>query len=521
MKSAPQTRIEPAVATLWWVLMPASALISLTVLDAERPEDGFIWAIVASVLSLVALFLAGYAERRNTLAPACLAAIYLFGIYPLHGIVTFGDAEVLDRIGSDAEYWRAVAALWVAVGTPFFWLGFRSGHLARLFGKLPAPSWYIPDDGPATVSRALVASAFGWVARLASYVLGFHFHQVSHTTISSDSLAYQFIVTLLSEIPLIMMIYLMMISVIRKRRLTLLTLVLPLLALELAWGLISGSRFKMLLPLAGVAIALSRAHRPVSLPRAVAGLAVFVAILFPLATGIRTGLVNQQVEIQRGGFSGETVGRSVASAFDDDPDTRREEGALALLGERLHGLTSFALIIRYTPERHPYRLGKQFFMTPFMMAIPRLIWPDKPQPAEFTMTFKKLYWGHHEGGTSIATSQLGGFWSNFGFVGVFLGMWLSGLLYGYLVKDLRFGTDGRSLFPLAVTSTLVISLIQTFENEFEPVIEAMPKKLLIYFLLAWWLSRSASAQARATRSNDARAPGASNPPRAVTASNRV
>ncbi len=85
-------------------------------------------------------------------------------------------------------------------------------------------------------------------------------------------------------------------------------------------------------------------------------------------------------------------------------------------------------------------------MTPLVMVIPRIVWPDKPTPGEFTRAFKRMYWGLHDQTTSVAPSQLGGFWSNFGFAGVFLGMWLSGLLYGLLMATSPSGQAGGAIF---------------------------------------------------------------------------
>ncbi len=505
---------------MWGVLTPASVVVAINALDPQQPSTGFVWALVAASCAIIGLFIAGYGERRNALAPVCLAAVYLFGLYPFHGFITFGDGEILARVGTDAEYWRSIAALWVAVGTPFFWLGFRSRLMASLLARLPKANWHIDDTAAGTVTRALIIAGFGWVARVASYLLGFHFHQVGPTAIASDALPFQYVVTLLADIPTVIVTYLAMIGAVHKRRSLLLTIALPLLGLELGWGLISGSRFKMLLPLAAVAIGLSRAYRPVALTRVAVGLAVFATVLFPLVTALRTGLFTQRVEIERGGFTRETVGRSIESALEDETGFEGDEDdSLKLLGERLHALTSFALVIRYTPERHPYRLGEQFLMTPLVMVIPRVVWPDKPTPGEFTRVFKRMYWGLYDQGTSIAPSQLGGFWSNFGFVGVFLGMWLSGLLYGLLMRDLSFGTNGKSFYPLAVTSTLLPTLIQTFESEFEPLIEGLPKMLLIHFLVAWGLSKALRPQRRTTTSTEARSPSGSKPPSAATAAN--
>ncbi len=339
--------VRGTLGVLWGVLTPTCILIALNALDPHQPTTGFAWALVASALSIIGLFAAGYGERRNALSPVCIAAVYLFGLYPFHGLITFGDDDVLGRIGTDAEYWRALAALWLAAGTPLFWAGFRSKLMSSMLRRLPKANWHIDDTSGGTMTRALIISGLGWIARGASYLLGFHFHQVGPTSIATDTLPFQFVVTLLADIPTVIVVYIAIIGAVHKRRSLLLGLALPLLGLELGWALISGSRFKMLLLIATVAIGLSRAYRPVSLTQFVIGLTIFASTLFPLATAIRTGLFSQRVEIERGGFTRETVGRSIESAFEEDATSDSgDDDALKLLGERLHALTSFALIIR-------------------------------------------------------------------------------------------------------------------------------------------------------------------------------
>jgi hypothetical protein len=480
-------RLGTGPLLLWSLATPVAMVAALVALDPERPDLGLQLSLVASTVSIIGLFLAGLQERGNALAPVCMAALQLFSIYPFHGFVTAGSLDILERLGTDAEYWRAVASLWVAAATPFFWLGYRSRALARLVSRLPRLDLDVRDEARGTVVRALIVTGIGWLARGAAYSLGFHFHQVGPTAVAEEAMPLQFLVVLLADIPTIITTYLALIAVRSGERRNLVFLV-PLVVMDILWGVLSGSRFKMVLPLVSLAVGLSRITRGVSLGRAAAGLTLFAGVVFPLTTAIRGGLFEQRIDIEREGLSTAAVGRSLEGAFDEDEESG-ESSAIGLLGERLHGLTSLALVIRYTPERHPYRLGEQFLLTPVVMVVPRLLWPDKPQPGEFTRIFKRFYWGSNAGDrTSVAPSQLGGFWSDFGFPGVFVGMTLAGLLFGFLMGHVRFGTREGTVFPIAVTSTLLLGFIQTFENEFAPLVEGLPKMLLIHYAVAWGLS---------------------------------
>ena len=147
------------------------------------------------------------------------------------------------------------------------------------------------------------------------------------------------------------------------------------------------------------------------------------------------------------------------------------------LGGNFIQLQTLSFLIDGMGQRLDWQLGK----TPLSlltMPVPRSIWPDKPLPATgpFTSAF---FPGLYEGsGTTIPPGIIGEMYMNFGSVGVVVGMFLFGTLYGRVAARLRQRQDDESLLAYALLVALLplyirgesVSVTVTFLLIFVPAV---------------------------------------------------
>jgi hypothetical protein len=124
------------------------------------------------------------------------------------------------------------------------------------------------------------------------------------------------------------------------------------------------------------------------------------------------------------------------------------------LGGNFIQLQTLSFLIEGMGERLDWQLGK----TPLSlltMPVPRAFWPDKPLPATgpFTSAF---FPGLYEGsGTTIPPGIIGEMYMNFGSLGVAVGMFLFGTLYGSVAARWRKRQDDESLLAYALLVALL------------------------------------------------------------------
>lgn len=485
-------------------LVAILAVIALVATWSDEPSDGFGFAVAASLLAHVVLLFAAYRAHGNAAHPLCLLALQLTLMYPVHGLVTHGTIEQLAVLGTEGEAWVVYALLVEIASLPMLWWGFHSASLRRLARRLPRLGWRVVDDSRTLRRKLALVYAAAWLARVPLLLGGFHIHLSGARAADAGDLGGAlYVIQLVSELPLFVCLYLFSTGLVHRRR-SLVLVSLGLLTLELGWGLVSGSRMKVFWPLLGMVVAAAICWRPLRLSRLVAGAALFVTLALPFSFAYRAAYSSRLEEIQRDGLETSTIVSSVSDALDSDAAERAASGFEALAG-RLHGLSSLALVMRYTPERSDYLLGASYLLAPVQILVPRALWPDKPPLAPFVDVFRRDYWGvPPEDDTSVAVSQLGDFWVNLHLPGVLLGSFVFGGLVAFLFTSLRCGTDGTSLLPKIVFTALVPQLLAATEGVFAGLLVSLPKILLIYFLVAWFL---------ASRNRSARAPAAPTPAR--------
>lgn len=460
------------------------AIGALIALETQADLLGLHLAAIATTLVLAGIFAADYRESKNALSPMCVSCICLFMHFPFHGLMMYDDIAVLGRVGVDAPHWFARALLVFSVVIPFLYLGYRSKAGARLAKILPSPRFELDDASPVTTKKLLVLYFVSWLARAVAYSAGLIFHWESERSL----IEFQFLLAILVNLPVFVTAWFLARGV-RDRQRTLLTLGSAMLIGEFGWGLVSGSRLRMLLPIAAAVAAMSYLGRGIRLSRMVVIFVVFALVVFPFATAFRQAYFGRLNDVRREGVEASTIVASLTDATGED-DSSDSEDPLQVLAERMHGLTSFTLIMRYTPERHDYYFGEPYLIIPLHILVPRAIWPSKPDLTPFGPVFVEQYWRQERGdNTSIAMTQIGDLWANLHIFGAIAGTYIFGIVLAFLFRDIKYGIANPSIFPFLVFSVHLPQLLQGFEVSFDGTMTSLPKSLLVYFCVAWLLSR--------------------------------
>ncbi|MCC6625426.1 MAG: hypothetical protein IT385_29570 [Deltaproteobacteria bacterium] len=494
----PSRGLRPLSAAAWLAVLSVVVVAgvgSLVALDSEAPDSAFALAAVACSVMLAGMFTAQYRASGNVLDPLCLAVIMLFLMYPFHGLMTRDNETLAMLIGSDSTEWLTRALLLATVSAPFVRLGFNSGLAGRIAALLPRPRFELDDDARTTRSKLLILYGVSLAPRLLVLSLGQLYHWDNPDREGSEI---QYLLTVLVNVPVFVTVW-FLVQGLRKRERRLILLSLAMLGVEFVWGMVSGSRARMLMPLVATVAALSYLHRPMRLKTLVVAATLFVLVLFPFITSFRSAYFGRLDEVQRDGLQSSTLIEAFAEASAGDDDTSfglSRESPVEVLADRLHGLTSLALVIRFTPERAEYGLGIPYLQILPQILVPRFIWTDKPEMAPFNRIFRDRYWGVDPGSsTSVAVSQFGDLYANLHIVGTTLGSFLYGAFIALLFRHLRYGIRSPSIFPTVVFSVHVMGLIQAFESPFDPVIAGTIKSLFVYFVIAWILSTPRRARA--------------------------
>jgi hypothetical protein len=361
-------------------------------------------------------------------------------------------------------------------------------------GRVPSPRFIVEDQRALTRWKLVALYGLAMLPRIWLVATG----QIFHWSAYREGEEFAFLLSVLGDIPVFVTSFLLVVGLQRRDRIWLLTGLMMLLC-ELAWGVLSGSRVRMFLPLVSSLAALSYLGRPFGMRSFAMVLAAFVLVIFPFSTAFRGAYFERSEVLVREGVGVSTLIDAVSDATQSDEPTELTDGdgPLESLAERLHGLTSLALIIRYTPERHEYYLGVPYLLVIPQILIPRFVWPDKPAMAPFTESFRYDYWGLEPGsGTMVATSQLGDLWVNLHVFGALAGSFFFAAFMAFAFRHLRFGIAGDSIFPVVVFAAHLTAFLHALEGAVDGAVAGLVKSFLVYFLIAWFLSRGRQARER-------------------------
>lgn len=132
-----------------------------------------------------------------------------------------------------------------------------------------------------------------------------------------------------------------------------------------------------------------------------------------------------------------------------------------VVSTRSANLDLFADVVRRTPRHVPYWNG-QTYLSLIGIAIPRVLWPGKPQKRlgqEFGHRYG--YLGDYDRSTSVNLPYFVEFYANFGSWGVLLGMLLVGCIYAWLEQRLNTARQGILVSVCAIVLLLPLINIES------------------------------------------------------------
>jgi len=151
---------------------------------------------------------------------------------------------------------------------------------------------------------------------------------------------------------------------------------------------------------------------------------------------------------------------------------------------RFAGVDSFALVVRDTPPVWDYQYGRTLSYL-FISIIPRAVWPGKPV-LSIGRWFALSYYGFPPTNlSSVAITQIGDLYLNFGWAGVFLGMLLLGMFnrvcYGYLIRSTK--PSPVQVFFYSLVFLQLITIEMNIATSFAPLFKLLLAMLMVHLLV--------------------------------------
>jgi hypothetical protein len=156
-------------------------------------------------------------------------------------------------------------------------------------------------------------------------------------------------------------------------------------------------------------------------------------------------------------------------------------------------LDLLADVVQRTPRDVPYWGGRTYYSL-VGFAIPRVLWPSKPTKTlgqDFGHRYS--YIGSWDQSTSMNFPYIVEFYANFGSIGVFVGMFLTGMIFRLL--DLTLNRPGQSVVRSIASMSILIPLLNV-ESDFSLVFGGIFLNGIAFVILLRFLRTKVDASAR-------------------------
>jgi hypothetical protein len=363
-------------------------------------------------------------------------------------------------------------------------IGYVANPLRPIVASAPRFPVLRPGQSPLTIAIPLLA--LGWCGRLVQVATGGYFHTRPLDEVSAISGATG-IVEVLAALPTLAVALIGASAYLGRLepRSAFLRLFWALIALEVLWFVPSGDRGQVVgVLMAVVLVAFYARGRRLPWRIMVATAIVIVFGLFPFIETYRGDWLQQHV-YQR------DPGKSLNVALDET--TSRSIGETAEAGldstfSRFSDVASVASILTRGRDVMGLAPGETLGWT-LEAALPRFIYPGKDDPGAFGNRFAREYdiLVDDNRVTSMAITQPGEFYLNFGWLGVIVGMALVGSLYRAINDFL----GSRRSDPAAVATYAVIAwpLLNGVESIIVVGLVGVLKFVVVDTVLIWLFGR--------------------------------
>jgi hypothetical protein len=419
-----------------------------TLLAADSPGVLFAGAVALLLASLVTTHLLAQRATGDVLAPISLAALFYGVAFGAGGVFMW----LVHEDGSGLVPGRSdivVALLLVTVA----WICFALGYAADLFRWVRAivrpPRDLAGGVRPAAVVVPFLAA--GWGARLMNLAADRYFHISDGASTRTGA---SWFVDASAGLPLLAVAFLAAHAFrpAAPKRVRFWTALL--VVAELAWSIPTGSRGRIVDLL--IVIVIVRYYAAGRLPstRMLAGAAALVVfVVFPFGAAYRSLDYRTSITQALFGAASETRAGGVDGTIDS---------GLVAVG-RFSDLSAVARVVHQGRDELPLAPGESLVWAA-QGAVPRAIYPDKPEPSRFANEFGRAYGfiAPADFQTAIAVTQPGEMYLNGGWLALVLGMALLGAAYRLVAEYL----SARRTDPgvLAVYATAASGLVLGMET---------------------------------------------------------
>ncbi len=438
-------------------------------------------------LLLVAVLVAGvWLDTRlrgsfDLFSPAAVLTFASLISFSIPGLGLYSDPRgIQPRLGS--YYWLNVSMAVAVAGIVCLWLGYllSSRFHAQLRGRAANAVQQHPEQFRLRMAALLLMVSV--VAELYSISTG-QFAYLRTNRIQGDLSGFgQLISYAISCVYYVILVTAWFVFSGKANSLTRYLFALAIMA-GLGAALLSGMKSGVVELLVAVTLPYFYAKRRLPIQLFVAGFALFV-FFYPVNLVYR-GIIN-------GGHLNTTsfvdVAGAMGTAVTNTWGNSSVAATLSLTGQQAKlrqadVLQDIGLIVRYTPQPFPYRMGAAYLRLPATVLIPRIVWPDKPvDDIGYVMTHDYVGFSAYAAQfTSSAPTIFGDLYMNFGMGGVVIGMALLGLLGGLLFSGIA-----PALSPGRLLYYYVVFLVLTnLESDLNGTLQTICEGLFVIWILNW------------------------------------
>jgi hypothetical protein len=152
--------------------------------------------------------------------------------------------------------------------------------------------------------------------------------------------------------------------------------------------------------------------------------------------------------------------------------------------DRSQGIDALSLVVKYTPERSPWGLGRSYVDIPVQLFVPRALWTDKPilnRHQEFERSYMGIQFF-----AQASPHVFPDFYSNFGILGLVFGAVGFGMAFKYCYLVLKHSSGRKEI--LLLYCYLILSGVHQLEAEFVSGTVIMVRAVIVVAFTLWFLS---------------------------------
>ncbi len=462
---------------LTFVLLVASALLWLR--SAEQAYY-FVVLLVFSTLVLAVIAHRRWRGEFDWFEPGTLMPLLYLVFFGFTGFRYLFYPEALHPLLQGDTRWLTLALLYITLGVIAFWLGYysRIGVSMHQLAHRPALEYL---RSQAIIRSGVVATLYvvGLAARLLMLRLGLYGYLKDPGYYAGVSYAE----------PLLRVQdfcgYALVLAWLdwyshpqdNRRRLFAVFFLLS----EMLWGFFSGMKADLILPL--LLVAMIHTYKRKRLPLKYAAVGVMLLILvYPINGLYRQMFRSGQIEVSN---PLDMISNTPALVDEvllrfDDPNLYVESGYESTV-TRASMLEYYALLVKYLDQTGAYWRGRTMWMLPALIVVPRALWPDKPVSNIGYWFAVNVYGQDPHIKSSVAITQAGDLYLQFGLPSLLVGMSLIGITFRFFYERYGRPCSNYSLFFYV----LVLARLMRLDEDVTFLAAGMLRLCVILFVLSF------------------------------------